>query len=111
MKTTAPSWYANIWIAGDYGAARAACRDFCTEGLCVTITPTAYIYTGGAEDGVCVRMINYPRFPKPLADLKATAMRLADFLRFALRQHSYSVEFPDETIWDTTREQDEKLQP
>lgn len=106
MRCEEQSYYAAIWIAGDHGHALGACRAYCMDvGLCVTVTPTIYVYTGGSEEGVCVRLINYPRFPVDQEKLKATALHLADHLRCALCQHSYSVEFPDTTVWDTLREQ------
>jgi hypothetical protein len=103
---SAPSFYANIWIAGDHAQAVQACRQFCLNvPLCVTVTPTTFVYVGGAEDGVCVRLINYPRFPKEPAEIQETATALAEHLRSALCQHSYSIEYPHETVWDTKREQ------
>lgn len=106
MKKTAPTWYANIWIAGDHAVALHACRSFCQEGLCVTVTPTTYVYTGGAEEGVCVRLINYPRFPMDPVLLRVKAERLAEHLKAELFQGSYSIEFPDETAFFSTRPQD-----
>lgn len=99
-----PSCYANIWIAGDHARAVQACREFCMYvPLCVTVTPATFVYVGGAEEGVCVRLINYPRFPKQPSDIQANAVALAEFLRSALCQHSYTVEGPTETMWNTTR--------
>lgn len=106
MRKDDQSWSASIWIAGDLLQAIAACRGYCMSGgLCVTVTPTTFVYTGGAEEGICVRLINYPRFPVTRDELRQTALHLADHLRCALCQHSYSVEFPDITVWDTLREQ------
>jgi len=40
------------------------CREFCDKvRLCVTITPTKFIYVGGWEPGCIIGLINYPRFP------------------------------------------------
>jgi hypothetical protein len=112
MKKTAPTWYANIWIAGDANLATHACLKFCQEGLCVIVTPTLYVYTGGSEAGVCVRMINYPRFPMDEVLLRVKAERLAEHLKAELCQGSYSIEFPDETVFFSTRPQDAPmLQP
>lgn len=58
-----------IWIGGDYDTAKAACRRFTMRGLCVAISQTDFIYTMGAESGVCVTLINYPRFPMEVAEL------------------------------------------
>lgn len=103
MKT-APSFTARIWIAGSYDAAIEAVREFCEEGACFSVTRCAYVYTGGMEDGVCVTRINYPRFPAYKDDIKSQCERLAEFLRERLFQDSYSIEFPDETVWYSRRE-------
>lgn len=99
-----PSFYANIWIAGDHAQAVQSCRDYCMDvPLCVTVTPTTFVYVGGAEAGACVRLLNYPRFPSTPDRIRDTAKHLAGYLRRALCQHSYTVEFPDSTCWDSVR--------
>lgn len=105
MMAAAPSHTFRIWIAGDYRDAIRAVREFAEEGLCAAVAPAAYVYTGGMEDGVCVTLINYPRFPKSQWDLKAIAERLAEHLRSRLYQDSYSIEGPNETVWITRRAQ------
>lgn len=108
-RVEAATWYANIWMAGDYAHAVQSCRAFCIDvGLCVTVTPTTYVYTGGSETGVCVRLINYPRFPKVPDELEATAKQLAAHLCCALCQQSYSIEFPEITLWVSLRPEDNK---
>lgn len=108
MKKKAPTWYANIWIAGDYARAVDACFAFCADvGLCVTVTRTTYVHSDGKEEGVCVRLINYPRFAEGAKALKRKAEALAEDLKIALNQDSYSIEYPDVTLWVTTRPQDE----
>lgn len=88
-----------IWIGGDYDTAKAACRRFTMRGLCVAISQTDFIYTMGAESGVCVTLINYPRFPMEVAELGETARTLGSFLCEELYQGSFSIEGPDETVW------------
>jgi hypothetical protein len=96
------SWYANIWIAGSYDQAVHACREWCKNNpLCVTVTPTEFVYSGGAESGVCVRVIQYPRFPTEESALWMQAVDLAAFLRARLFQRSFTVEGRDETIYDS----------
>lgn len=73
-------------------------------GLCVTVTPTTFFYTGGAETGVCVRLVNYPRFPKEPSEIDAAAMALARELRDGLCQWSVMIETPQRCVWLTTRE-------
>ena len=101
-----PSWYANIWIAGEYAVAKQACREFCTTtALCVTVSQTSFVYVGGAEDGVCVRLMNYPRFPKEPEEMLKLARMLAEDLRYKLCQDSYSIETPRDTYWVSYRVQ------
>jgi len=98
----AKSFYGNIWIGGEYASAVAACREFCqVNALCVTVTPAAFVYVGGMEDGVCVRLMQYPRFPEDESSLKDKAVRLAEHLRVRLFQRSFSIEFTDETHYDS----------
>lgn len=107
MIKTQPTWYATIWIAGNYQQAVQSCREYCRDfPSCVTVTPTAYVYTGGMEDGVCVRLLQYPRFPTSVTELEARARGLAEHLRFALCQSSCSIEFPTETEWVSYRAED-----
>lgn len=67
-------------------------------GLCVSVTPCRFVYTGGAEDGVAVGFINYPRFPDTPAAVRAHALALAEKLRVGLGQLRVSVVMPDETV-------------
>lgn len=94
---------ATIYIAGDLATARQACREFCMTGLCVTVEPTEFVYTGGAETGVRVGLLNYPRFPADPVEIIAKARALADLLRERLCQHSWLIVTPAETIWNSTR--------
>ena len=100
MRSLAPTHTVDIFIAGDLSDARRICREHCKEiGLCVTVTPTEFIYTGGAESGVKVSLINYPRFPSTPAELFGAAENLAELLRIGLCQWSYLLVTPDRTLW------------
>lgn len=102
---TVPTTRIDIFIAGEPSAARQICRAFCFErGLCVTIETCDFIYTGGAEFGVRVGLINYPRFPSSAEQLMETALALAERLKVGLCQHSFSVAGPAETVWVSDRE-------
>jgi hypothetical protein len=97
----------SIFIAGDPNQAKAICRAFCdAEGLCVTVTPTAYVYTGGEEAGVIVGLINYPRFPTEPRTIAFKAKTLALELMMKLEQQSVTVQLPDETLWFSVRAED-----
>lgn len=99
MKTE-PTWYANIWIAGSLETAKATCLEFCSKvGLCVTVTPTSYVYSYGAQEGVLVRLISYPKFPESQEARESTAEALAAMLKSRLFQRSYSIEYPDRTVY------------
>lgn len=89
----------HIFIAGDYDSAVVICRKFCMVGLCVSVVKTRYIYTAGAEDGVCVSLINYARFPSTPAKIVRQAERLGKVLMRGLCQRSFSITTPTESRW------------
>lgn len=98
----------DIFIAGDLEQAKQVCREYCyAMGLCVTVEPVSYIYTGGEEAGVRVGLINYPRFPTTHDALRTRAQELARHLRERLCQNSYSIVGPNETEWFTWRKEDQ----
>ena len=98
------SYPISVFMAGDIAAATDYVRRFCdSEGLCVTVTPTSYVYTDGQEAGFVIGLINYPRFPSTPDELWSTAERLAAYLRERLYQDSYTIQAPDKTIWISHR--------
>lgn len=102
--TISPTIRFDIFIAGGLEQAKQVCREHCFDvGLCVTVEPVSYIYTGGEEAGVRVGLINYPRFPSTQDELCGKAGALADLLMRRLHQHSYSIVGPDETRWFSRR--------
>lgn len=110
MNTTETlSYSVQIFIAGDIAKATELCRAHCDEvGLCVTVTPTTYVYTGGEEDGVIVGLINYPRFPvEQVGLIYATAEALAEELCLKMGQQSYTIQTPDAAFWTSYRPQNE----
>src|SRR5690348_4274204 len=97
---TLSTYRVEIFIAGDLDEARKICRIYCMAvGLCVTITPTEFIYVGGAENGVCVGLVNYPRFPSTPEEIWRKAKYLAERLRLDLCQWTYLLVAPDKTEW------------
>lgn len=105
MKTV-QTYVVKIYLSGDVDVIKQTCREYCLRvGLCVTITETLFVYTGGEEFGVEIGLLNYPRFPKAQTDINDDAMELADKCRRATFQHSFLVVTPDKTIWDTIKEQ------
>lgn len=107
MNSEVTSYTVRVWIAGDYNDACRAVREFCEEGACFAVSPAEYVYTGGAESGVVVTRINYPRFPAEPSAIFDQCLRLAHHLRAALYQDSFTVEAPDKTHWFSRRTQDE----
>ncbi|UXN70952.1 hypothetical protein N8A98_07115 [Devosia neptuniae] len=102
--TEAPTIRFDIFIAGDYAQAKQVCREYCFDvGLCVTVEPADYIYTGGEESGVRVGLINYPRFPGTAESLNAKAEGLATLLMERMCQHSFSIAGLATTTWYSRR--------
>lgn len=103
----ASTYTATIFIAGDHAKALRLCQAHCDEvGLCVTVEPTTYVYTGGAEAGVRVGLINYPRFPSCVRDIFRRARALGMILLDGLEQQSFSVVATDGTTWFSRRVED-----
>lgn len=73
-------------------------------GLCVTVEPVEFIYTGGQERGVRVGLINYPRFPCDPTEIFIRAEMLASALVEGMHQHSASIVASDRTVWISRRE-------
>lgn len=103
-----PSFSVTVYVAGDYQTARESLRRECFErGMCVTVTPTTFVYTAGAEDGVAVGFVNYPRFPSGADEIVARALEIAQNLMADLCQWSALVVTPVETIWLNNRPQNQ----
>lgn len=74
------------------------CQKYCDDvGLCVTITPTVYIYQHGGEGGVVIGLINYPRFPTDKERILEHAFNLATEYAKRFGQVRVSIETPDKT--------------
>jgi hypothetical protein len=107
MKTaTCPSFTITLHLAGPIEVAKQWLRGECLrEGLCVTIEPELFIYTGGEEAGYRVGLLNYPRFPsEPKSLLTKRAEEILLGLIEATHQHSGLLVSPTETKWFTRRE-------
>lgn len=79
------------------------CQEFCDDiELCVTVTPTKYIYTDGFEQGAIVGIFNLPRFPKSAKTLENRALLLATELMIKLEKERITIDFPKHTIMLTT---------
>lgn len=100
IKTQIPSYYANIYIAGDISVIKQVCREYCYDvGLCVTVQPIDYIYTGGEEKGAIIGLINYPRFPADSNAIYNKAETLGYLIQQKCCQKSFSIITPDTTTY------------
>lgn len=106
MKTiTAPTNVIRLYLSGPIEVAKQVLREECMrEGLCITVEPTTFIYTGGEEAGYVVGLLNYPRFPSDPNKLADRALAIATLLMERTFQHSALIVAPDETNWLTSRE-------
>lgn len=66
-------------------------------GLCVTLTPTKFIYADGWENGCIIGLINYPRFPDTPDNIKKKAVKLATILLNQFKQYKVSIVCPNKT--------------
>lgn len=99
-----------IHMAGDIDDARRIVRRLVyppNEGLCVTVEPSTYIYTGGEEAGFVVGLVNYPRFPKPPAAIRERAIQIAQRLILDLCQWSALVSDGERATWITSRPEEQ----
>lgn len=97
---------ATVYVAGEVVDARRLLRKFCDEGLCVTVAPTTFIYTRGAEEGVAVGLANYPRFPRTRTQVQSKAEEVCQYLIEGLSQGSGLVVGPLRNMWFTDRQED-----
>lgn len=104
-STSQPTHWVKLYLSGPIEVAKQICRAECMrEGLCVTIEPTTFIYTGGEEAGYVVGLINYPRFPSTAEQIDARARDLALRLLEGTHQNSALVMTSTTTEWITKRE-------
>lgn len=98
-QETVDTFWARIYVAGDVGVIESSCRKFCMKGLCVTVKPTKFIYTGGMEDGAEVGLVNYPRFPSTPDEIQQNAVGLAWQIILDGCQLTALVVTPTKTTW------------
>ena len=103
----ARSFPVTIFMGGKYHKAIKVLKKYCDEvGYCVTLKTTHYIYKDGNEYGIEVGLINYPRFPADPPSIVNKAREIAELLRVELKQESFSIQTPDDTIWVSYRKGD-----
>lgn len=108
MKTLSdPTFVIDIYIAGEMADIEHQCAKYCMEiGLCVSVMPLKFIYTGGREDGAVVRLVNYPRFPSDIETIRKKAKTLAILLIESCCQWSALLVDRERTEWLTNRPED-----
>lgn len=67
-------------------------------GLCVTVSPTTFIYKNGREEGAIIGLINYPRFPTTRKKLEETAEEIASLCKIRFNQNRVSIEYQEKTV-------------
>lgn len=98
-RGTEKSYFAALHIAGDIEVAQAFLRKLAMRGACYQVTPCKYVYTGGAEDGMVIRVIQYPRFPKQELEIFDTLLEDAKALAKELCQVSFTIETSYNSIY------------
>ena len=100
QKTSCDTYWCKIFISGNPDWIRRVCQEYAhSYPICVTVTPTTYVYTGGEEQGVEIGLINYPRFPSESQDkLTERALHLGHTILNKTFQGSFSVMTPERTI-------------
>ncbi len=67
-------------------------------GLCVTVTPTTYIYKEGREEGAIVGIINYPRFIMTRQEIERAAEEIALTCKERFKQERVSIKYQDKMV-------------
>lgn len=105
-RETASTFTVRLYLSGPMDVAKQIIRAECLrEGLCVTVEPCTFIYTGGEEAGYVVGLLNYPRFPTTKAALTERARDLMHKLLDGTYQHSALLVTQEATEWVTKREE------
>lgn len=94
------TWTVKLYLSGPIERAKQTLRRECLqEGLCVTVEPTLFIYTGGEETGYVVGLVNYPKHPSTPEALESRAEDLLRKLISETFQRSGLMVSPSNTVW------------
>lgn len=107
VTKTASAYRVSIFIGGEPDDIASACAAYCAKGLCVTIKPLTYVYTGGSCEGAEIGLINYARFPREHGEIWQEAEHLANFLLLWLGQGSYTVQDDKQSLFVSYRDEDQ----
>jgi predicted signal transduction protein with EAL and GGDEF domain len=95
-----PTYQATIYVAGDLATARAFLRDEAYERwLCVSLTPTEFVFTGAVETGMAIGFVNYPEVRSSAEKIFERAKDIATRLIQKLGQRTALVVGTDHTEW------------
>jgi hypothetical protein len=99
------SYWVKIYASGPIEEAKQIIRRECKkEGLCITIDPTTFIYTGGEENGYVIGFINYPRFSSDNDSIWNRAEKIARILLEETYQSSVLIMSFDKCLWISNRD-------
>ena len=74
------------------------CLEYCSEvGLCVTVTPTKFIYKNGNEPGCIIGFINYPRFAESANNILQKTIDMSRILLSKFNQYRITIVCQDKT--------------
>jgi len=105
IPQTEAAYSVSIHSSGPREEIKNVCRAECSrEGLCVTVEPTLFIYTGGEEQGAKVGLISYPRYPRNPSEVWERAASLAEQLLTKCYQRSILLTDGTKTKLITIRE-------
>ncbi|QHJ78954.1 MAG: hypothetical protein [Caudoviricetes sp.] len=101
VRNTVKTWYAILHIAGNIEVAKAFIQKrILNDDACYQIAAVDYVYSGGCEQGMTIRCIHYPRFPRNNPEiLLEKLMLLANDLATELGQKSYTIETSENTVF------------
>lgn len=98
------TWYAWVYIAGDYHTAKKVCEEFCfPSGLCVTVEEVDFMFGGGQETGARVGLIQYPPFEEEENILLDKAVDIGKRIAKSNHQFSFTVVAKEETHFYSRR--------
>lgn len=100
-----PTCVIRVYLSGPIEEAKRILRRECLSvGLCVTVEPTTFIFTGGEEQGYVVGFVSYPRFPAEEGQLMHLARTVAVKLLDETFQFSALIVGPTSSVWISIRE-------
>ena len=98
------SYWVFLYIAGNINSIEMICREYVYMGLCVTVEPIKFIYTGGAEDGARIGFIQYARFPNTTGKIFDHAIELGKIIAERNYQCSFTVLDPYSSVYFSNKD-------